>query len=84
MFRVILSVAPFIRAEAEGGPAAAPLCFSICISSRTNNWQAAYGLAKKNTHYRTHTHAHPGVDTPESDRLHAQTHRPTTDAVILF
>lgn len=83
--RVILLVAPFIRAEAEGGPAAARLCFSLCISSRTNNWQAAYGLAKK-THTLSHSHtcARPGVDMPESDRLHAQTHRLTTDGVFLF
>lgn len=70
--------AAFHQSRGRGAPAAT-LCFSICVSSRTNNRQAAYGLAHTIafTHGPScgragvHVHKHTG---PVTDHMYTHTH----------
>ena len=72
-----ISVA-FHQSRGRGGPAAR-LCFSICASSRTNNWQAAYRRAHTITFTHTPSCRHVGEWTCTC----TNTHGPTTDHMYI-
>lgn len=71
MFRVILSVVPFIRAEAQG-----PRCLSLFLHMNIFKNKQLAGCLQAHTHYHIHTHSPSCRHVGESER--AQTHRPTT------